>query len=458
MKTVCIRSFGCQMNKLDTGLVSSALAEAGYSQTEHLADADVVVINTCSVREHAEQRVWSHLGHLQHLKQSRPGMVVAVLGCMAQRLGGQLLEHPAVDLVCGPAQIPHMVRLCEEAMAAKGKLLDVTSAIRAKGSENPDLEAFESDHPTDDLPGQAYVRIMRGCDRFCTYCIVPYVRGPESSRPPEAILSQITALADRGIRQVTLLGQTVNSYRYSEGDRTFTLADLLEMASDVAGIEWIRFVTSYPTEEFFEPILRAMASLPKVCPYLHLPVQSGSDRILAAMNRHYTASQYLALLDKARSIVPDLAVAGDFIVGFPDETEDDFQQTVDLVRKARYKNCYIFQYSPRPGTTADRRLQDTIPPQVKQHRNASLLAIQEQISRELALGFQGKEVRVLVEGPSKKADRNPVDTKGHRQLVGRTAGDWIVVFNGPESLAGQFATVRIEQTSPLTLFGTLCSE
>jgi len=445
------------MNKLDTGLVSSALTEAGFELTDHVADADVVLINTCSVREHAEQRVWSHLGHLQHMKRSRPGLVVGVLGCMAQRLGNQLLEHPAVDLVCGPAQISQIVELCQQALTDKAKRLEVTASIRKEDSDHPDLEAFESDHGEEELPGQAYVRVMRGCNRFCTYCVVPYVRGPESSRPPAAILEQVRRLADRGVKQITLLGQTVNAYRYTAGERAFCLADLLEAVSGVEGIEWVRFVTSYPSGEFFEPILKAMARLAKVCPYLHLPAQSGSDQVLAAMNRRYTAGQYLALLDKARSIVPGVAIAGDFIVGFPGETDEDFQQTIELVRRARYRNCYIFQYSPRPGTTAERRLEDNIPPQVKQQRNAELLAVQERISGELAQAFQGQTVKVLVEGPSKKADRNPTDGQGHPQLVGRTATDWIVVFNGPASLAGQFVQVRIARTSPLTLFGTLAS-
>lgn len=453
--SVYIESFGCQMNKLDTGLVAAAMTEAGFSLTEHVKDADVVLINTCSVREHAEQRVWSHLGHLQHLKRSRPELVVAVLGCMAQRLGTQLLRHPAVDLVCGPAQIPQIVDLCRQVRAEKRKILDVTEAIRRQSSDSHDLEAFESDHSGQELPGQAYVRVMRGCNRFCTYCIVPYVRGPESSRPPAAVLDQIRRLADRGIKQVTLLGQTVNSYAYADGEKTFRLADLLEAASAIPGIEWLRFVTSFPSEQHFELILRAMAGLPKVCPYLHIPAQSGSDRILAAMNRHYTARQYLDLLDRARSCVPGVAIAGDLIVGFPGETEEDFRQTVDLIREARYKNCYIFQYSPRPGTSSDLRLKDDVPPQTKQQRNTELLAVQEKISGELARGFLGQQVTVLVEGSSKKADRNPPDGSGHPQLVGRTATDWIVVFHGPGSLAGRFAQVRIEDTSPLTLFGTL---
>ncbi|MBP8304249.1 MAG: tRNA (N6-isopentenyl adenosine(37)-C2)-methylthiotransferase MiaB [Phycisphaerae bacterium] len=444
------------MNKLDTGLVRAALAEAGLDLTDRVQDADVVLLNTCSVREHAEQRVWSHLGHLHHLRASRPGLVVGVLGCMAQRLGDQLLQHPAVDLVCGPAQIPRVADLCVQALGRREKRMEVCASIRTEACDHPGLEAFESTHASEDLPGQAYVRVMRGCDRFCSYCVVPYVRGPERSRPPGAVLDQVRRLADQGIRQVTLLGQTVNAYRYTAGDRTFGLADLLEQVSGVQGIEWIRFVTSYPSEESLDPTLRAMARLPKVCPHLHIPAQSGSDRILAAMNRRYTAAQYLALLDKARSLVPGLAVAGDFIVGFPGETDEDFHQTADLVRRARYRNCYIFQYSPRPGTQADRRLEDNVPAQAKQARNAELLAVQEQISGELAQAFQGQVVRVLVEGPSKKSGRNPRDTQGHPQLVGRTSTDWIVVFHGPASLAGQFAQVRIEEVSPLTLFGTLC--
>jgi tRNA-2-methylthio-N6-dimethylallyladenosine synthase len=284
---------------------------------------------------------------------------------------------------------------------------------------------------------------------------VPFVRGPEVCRPPTAIIEQIKKLAAAGVKQVTLLGQTVNSYKYTASEKTYCLADLLAMASDIAGIEWIRFVTSYPSEEFFGQILQAMADSPKVCRYLHIPAQSGSDKILRAMNRHYTAGQYLELLDKARAIVPDIAVAGDFIVGFPGETEEDFQATVELVRRARYKNCFIFKYSPRPGTGADKKLQDNVPTEVKKSRNIELLAVQEKISDELSRDFLGRQVRVLAEGPSKKAHLNSADSQDKPQLVSRTAEDWIVVFNAPASLAGQFAKVKITKTSPLTLFGQL---
>ncbi len=460
-RTVHIKSFGCQMNKLDTALVSSALREAGFVLTDSVKDADVVVINTCSVREHAEARVLSHLGHLKHLKRHRPGMVVAVIGCMAQRLGNALLEHDAVNLVCGPGQIPQLVRLVEDALSQNVKRLVVAEAIRDRMDSSSDaLEQFESSygHQSDadsGPPGQAFVRVMRGCDNFCTYCIVPYVRGPEQCRPPERVLRQVSKLAEKGVRQVTLLGQTVNAYRYPDGGKTSSLADLFGMVAEVEGIEWIRFVTSYPSEEFYDDILHAMASSPKVCHYLHMPAQSGSDRILRAMNRHYTAEQYLELLARARRIVPDIAIAGDFIVGFPGETEDDFRATVDLVRQARYRNCFVFKYSPRPGTTADKRHQDSVPDEVKQRRNVELLAVQEAISEQLSGEFLGRTVTVLVEGLSKKARVNPLDSQSHPQLVGRTATDSIVVFNGSPSLAGQFVDVRITATSPLTLFGDL---
>jgi tRNA-2-methylthio-N6-dimethylallyladenosine synthase len=465
------------MNKLDTALVVSSLREAGFGFTDNVKDADIVIINTCSVREHAEQRVLSHLGHLKHLKRHRPGMVVAVIGCMAQRLGSELLAHEAVNIVVGPTQIPRVAGLIADALGQSEKHLAASQEIRRPDRELLDsLEQFETSYSGwhsqtqsgdgDQPPAQAFVRVMHGCNNFCTYCVVPYVRGPEVCRPPEAIIEQVKRLAGRGIKQVTFLGQTVNAYKYTAGEKTWSLADLLEMACQVEGIEWIKFVTSYPTEQFYDDILAVMASSGKVCRYLHIPAQSGSDRILRAMNRHYTAQQYLDLLDKARAAVPDIAVAGDFIVGFPGETEEDFQATVELVRGACYKNCFVFKYSPRPGTTAEKRLEDAVPSETKQRRNVELLAVQEAISTEINNSFLHQMVRVLVEGPSKKsraADGGPTTEDGGRrtedgvcsQLVGRTSADSIVVFDGPASLAGCFADVRIVRTSALTLFGDL---
>ncbi len=448
------------MNKLDSSLLAAALTEKGWEMTDSASEADVVVINTCSVRDHAEQRVLSHLGHLQHLKKSRPHLLVAVIGCMAQRLGSRLLEHPTVDIAAGPEQLHQVPQLIQEALGDRRKHLAVTEAIRRPAGTkerlelNEELDEFERTYDSDrnHLKSQAFIRVMRGCNNFCSFCIVPYVRGPEISRPPKAILEQAQKLAAQGIRQITLLGQTINSYRYSEGGRTYTLADLLEMVSQIDELRWIRFITSHPAK-MEDSILEAMARLPKVCPYLHIPAQSGSDRILKAMHRGYTAQQYLALIEKAKAIVPNLALTGDFIVGFPGETEEDFQATVELVQKVRYKNCFIFKYSPRPGTRAQEHLEDTIPAEVKQQRNYQLLEIVNQIAEEDNRRFLRQTVEVLTEGPSKKPHLNQADGRPQPQLIGRTADDYIVVFNGPETLSGRFVKVKITKTAALTLFG-----
>jgi tRNA-2-methylthio-N6-dimethylallyladenosine synthase len=450
---VLLQTFGCQMNKLDSAIVESSLMDAGYKFVDNAKDADIVLINTCSVREHAEQRVMSHLGNLKHIKETNPHLVVGIIGCMAQRLGDELLKHPAVDIVCGPGQIAEIPRLITEALQEKKKAVAVTEKIRQISLDVQSLERFETEYSgiDTDIPAQAYVRAMHGCDKFCSYCVVPYVRGPETSRPPEAIIEQTKRLAQNGVKQITLLGQRINAYEYAAGDKTYCLADLLEMISRIDGVEWIKFVTSYPSQKYFKEIMLAMANLPKVCRYLHIPAQSGSDAILKAMNRGYTSAEYLELLDMARQIVPDIAVAGDFIVGFPGETDADFAQTVDLLKKARYKNSFIFKYSPRPGTIAEKRLEDNIPQEIKEKRNHELLKVQEEISRALAAEFTGQTVKVLVEGPSKKSHQ--VDNLP--QLIGRTSGDWIAIFNGPQTLAGQFANVKITRTTPLTLFGEL---
>ena len=446
------------MNKLDTSLAVSAMEEMGFEISEKAVDADVVLINTCSVRAHAENRVTSHLGHLKHIKKSKPNLVVAVIGCMAQRLGRQLLEHPAVDIVAGPAQLDKVPTMITETMRTRQNQIAVTNDIRRSQAEpeNQPLDDFEFTYDSDEnhIRHQAFVRVMRGCNNFCTYCVVPYVRGPEVSRPPDIIIEQIKKLADRGIKQITLLGQTIDSYEYTAGDKTYRLADLLQMASEIESVKWIRFITSHPGK-FDESILWAMAELPKVCPYLHIPAQSGSDKILKAMNRRYRASDYLELLAKAREIVADIAIAGDFIVGFPGETPQDFEATVELVKKAQYKNIFVFKYSPRPGTKAIEKLDDNVDAKTKKQRNIELLDVQNQISEKYNKRFLGKTVEVLVEGPSKKPHLNATENDNNPQLVGRTATDYIVVFNGPEKLAGQFAKVNITKTSPLTLFGQL---
>ena len=454
-RTVHIKTFGCQMNKLDSAIVEASLKDEGCQFVDSVSEADVVLLNTCSVRDHAEQRVFSHLGNLKHIKESRPDLVVGVIGCMAQRLGDELFKQSAVDIVCGPAQIAEIPRLIDEVIKEKKKAVAVTEKIRQLPPDGQALEQFETEFGVEDgeIPGQAFVRAMHGCDKFCSYCVVPYVRGPETSRKPEAIIEQAKRLAQNGVKQITLLGQRINAYEYKAGDKTYCLADLLGLISEIDGIEWIRFVTSYPSKKYFSEIMQAIVSLPKVCRYLHLPAQSGSDKILKAMNRGYTSAEYLEIIESARQIVPDISIAGDFIVGFPGETDDDFAQTVDLVKKANYKNSFIFKYSPRPGTIADNRLEDNVPLEIKNQRNIELLRVQDEISEKMAREFLGKTVKILVEGPSKKS-RQKVSTN-LPQLVGRTATDWIVVFNGPSSLSGQFADVKITKTTPLTLFGEI---
>ena len=446
------------MNKLDTSLVAAALRQAGFETTENVKDADVVLINTCSVRRHAEQRALSHLGHLKHIKKTHPELIVGVIGCMAQRLGGNLFNHDVVDIVAGPTQIPQIPGLVANAVEHGAKVLAVSEQIRTAGrdSEIDALDDFELEYDSDEnnRKSQAFVRVMRGCNNFCTYCVVPYVRGPEISRAPEAIIEQMKKLAQKGIRQITLLGQSIDSYRYTSGNETYRLAELLRMAAEVDGIRWIRFITSHP-RRFDEAILQVMAEMPKICPYLHIPAQSGSDKILKAMNRGYKAGEYIELIEKARAIVPDIAIAGDFIVGFPGETEEDFAETVRLVKKLQYKNIFVFKYSPRPGTKAEEKLADTIPLEVKKQRNTELLEIQNEIAERYNKRFINKKVEVLVEGPSKKPHLNSAEADNQPQLIGRTAADYIVVFNSLEKLAGRFTKVKITKTSPLTLFGQL---
>ncbi|MDD5135559.1 MAG: tRNA (N6-isopentenyl adenosine(37)-C2)-methylthiotransferase MiaB, partial [Phycisphaerae bacterium] len=395
---VFLQTYGCQMNKLDSNLVVNSFIQAGFTLTDSPTQADVVLVNTCSVRNHAEERVLSFLGAMKHLKKTRPEVIVAVFGCMAQRLKDDLLGHQAVNIVCGPLQIPELVNLVNGAINSEQKQKAVSDNIRSKPlpQDTEKLDDFEGayDSQEDNLPSQAFIRVMHGCDKFCSYCVVPFVRGPEVSRPPRKIIEQIKKLADAGVKQITLLGQTVNSYRYDEDGKKVSFADLLYEVSKISGIEWIKFVTCYP-KNFDESIFKAMADLPKVCRYLHIPAQSGSDRILKVMNRHYTCAEYLGLLSRAREIVPDIVIAGDFIVGFCGETEADFQKTAELVRKARYKNCFIFKYSPRPGTRADEKTADDVPAEVKKRRNIELLAVQEKVSEELNKAFVGRTEKVL---------------------------------------------------------------
>ena len=514
MKKIYLETFGCQMNVLDSELVEGQLKALGYTFTSDITAAQIVLYNTCSVRELAEQKVRSRLGRLRMRKLDEPELVIGVIGCMAERDGAGMLKRlPHVDLLCGPGELDQLPHLLENVVLTgrqQHALAGNTSrrAHTRDAAEQDGLELLDlsrSFSPTQSKY-QAYVRIVRGCDKFCTYCVVPYTRGPEVSRAPQAILAEARRLVDAGCREITLLGQTVNHYRHEEmvstaqgpAKRQTTFAELLRILHEgLPELPRLRFVTSFPAD-FGDDILHVMAASPRICRYLHIPAQSGSNRILKMMNRGYTAESYMELLARARQIVPGIAFAGDFIVGFPTESEEDYLATQRLVEAARYKNCFIFKYSARPGTVALKRFTDDVPDAAKRQRNNDLLKVQNRICHELNRALVGQCVDVLCEGPSGwKGDTDSVVAgqsaapaeaavvgaapvrggnielgarlaaalKSSRpealaangapqtvQLTGRTTADQIVVFNGPESLRGQIVPVRVRAAHAMTIF------
>lgn len=555
-RTVYLETFGCQMNELDSELVSGQLRSLGYRFSPDASAADVVLYNTCSVREHAEQKVWSRLGELAVRKLTEPGLVVGVLGCMAERDGVALIKRmPVVDILCGPGELDKLPGLLDNAVRTRASLIaDETasspaskksaSQVSLQGStsrRSATLAAAEDSlelldlsravSPTDAPTRSAYVRITRGCNKFCTYCVVPFTRGAEVHRPPQHIVDECKRLADAGVIEVTLLGQTVNHYRFEHGSavsingitqpqkgrsysgghrrdpfsgtETTTFADLLaRIHEEVPAIERLRFVTSYP-RDFGDDVLEVIRDHPRICRYLHVPGQSGSDRILKLMNRGYTVSEYTEFLDRARAYLDQpeagrpLTISGDIIVGFPTETDEDFAASVAMVRKARYKNCFIFKYSPRPGTTAFDKIPDDVPEEVKRRRNNELLAIQGDISDSLSREQVGKTLDVFVEGISRKEQKKRAgaeiaksggisltingvapgkaedhggsacaldveevfvaEPSGDVQLSGRTDGDLIVFFDAakPEDLIGRIVPVRIDRADRLSLHGVV---
>jgi tRNA-2-methylthio-N6-dimethylallyladenosine synthase len=460
-KKLYIETVGCQMNVLDSELVVASLRKQGYVLAADADEADVVLFNTCSVRQHAEDKVYSALGRLKDAKRSSPHKVIGVLGCMAQKDQQLVFQRaPYVDIVVGPGQLHQVPELIARAAAGAGPQLEV-SLGRKDGSRAEIERSHESFDPLRDpqmrpTPYQAYVRIMIGCDKFCTYCIVPSVRGPEQSRPPSEILAEARQLASEGCREITLLGQTVNSYRRREGERTWRLSDLLESLHGVEGIERIKFVTNYPNDMTGD-LLEAVRDLPKVARYLHVPAQSGSDEILRRMKRGYTVRDYLEMHAAIRAAVPDVAVTSDFIVGFCGETEADFEQTCALVRACRFKNSFIFKYSERPGTKGADLYPDDVPDEVKRRRNNDLLAIQNAISEADNQRFLGRQVEVLVEGPSKAGSKQD-EQASLVQLVGRTPCDRIVVFDGNRRQAGRIVPVTIYDANAHTLFGAVVTQ
>jgi len=453
---IYLETMGCQMNRLDSELVAGALCEAGHELVEDRSAAEVVLYNTCSVRRHAEQKVLSRLGaDAQRKNNHRPRLIVGVLGCMAQRMGEQLRrKHPHVNIVCGPGRLYALADMIDQAAAGKASVaLDPSRKESCDAEADAEMERMDLNRLPDQAGGaQAYVRVMRGCDRFCTYCIVPQVRGPERSRDPAHIVEEVRRLVDAGKTEITLLGQTVNSYRHQAGETTARFSDLLVRVAAVPCLRRLRFVTSHPVD-FTDDILEAMRDLPNVCEYVHCPAQSGSDAVLKRMNRGYTRAQYDDFVDRAREIVPGVVLAGDFIVGFPGESEADHQASAELIRRSGYKNSFIFKYSPRPGTPAAERFDDDVPADVKKRRNNELLAVQEQVGLAHHRALVGERMEILVEGISPRAGKQPgKPTPGCTQLVGRTRGDHIVVFDGPEPLIGRYVTVAVTDATSLTLF------
>jgi tRNA-2-methylthio-N6-dimethylallyladenosine synthase len=470
---IYLETMGCQMNRLDSELVASSLRAAGHDMVSDSRSADVVLFNTCSVRGQAENKVYSRLGAQGQRKASGRKVIVGVLGCLAQRQGERLLrEYPQVDLVCAPGQLESLAAMISHVSQRSQNIARLDPPRSAPRDLLADERLEHLDMSRDvgltATPSQAMVRVARGCDKFCSYCIVPFVRGAEISRDPAHILDEVRRLVDSGRTEITLLGQTVNSYRWQGGGGTVRFSDLLALLSPLAGLRRLRFVTSHPID-FGDDILQAMRDLPKVCRYLHIPAQSGSDAVLERMNRKYTREQYDQLVDRARAIVPEVVIAGDFIVGFPGETEADHAASAELIRRSGYKNSFIFKYSPRPGTAAAARMKDDVPTALKRFRNNDLLAVQSQVGLEHHQSYIGRTMELLVEGPSTRAskkgksgtDSDFADEIGlsprFSQLMGRTRGDHIVVFDGPPSLANRYMDVRIVGASALTLFGAIGS-
>ena len=459
-----IETVGCQMNMLDSELVVGALRKEGYSLTHDVREADTILFNTCSVREHAEHKIYSALGRLKYSKLSRPNQVIGVLGCMAQKDQELVFQRaPHVDMVVGTGQLAEVPRLIDAARERRERSLAV-SLDRKEGSRAEVSDSFQSYDPLREpemrpSPYQAFVRIMIGCDKFCTYCVVPMTRGPEQSRPPRDILHEVKVLADQGVKEVTLLGQTVNSYKVTQDGKLFRLSDLLETIHDVDGILRLKFVTNFP-KDMTDDLLRAVRDLPKCAQYLHVPAQSGCNEMLKRMKRGYTVEDYREMFGRIRRTLPMAAVSSDFIVGFCGETDEAHQKSLELIRECRFKNSFIFKYSPRPGTKAHELLVDDIPEDVKRQRNQEMLALQNQISAEDNAGFIGREVEVLVEGPSKSEIKrgDPSLLTGPVQLTGRTPCDRIVVFNGNPRLAGSLTSIAVEDCTPTTLIGGIVTQ
>jgi tRNA-2-methylthio-N6-dimethylallyladenosine synthase len=441
-KKVFIKTFGCQMNEYDSDKMADVLGAAeGFEKTQDPEEADLILFNTCSVREKAQEKVFSDLGRVKHLKKK--GVLIGVGGCVASQEGAEIIKRaPFVDVVFGPQTLHRLPEMLKARDRLNQPQVDISF---------PEIEKFDHLPPARVEGASAFVSIMEGCGKYCSYCVVPYTRGEEVSRPFEDVLVEVAGLADQGVKEVTLLGQNVNAYRGKMGD-TDEIADfamLIEYVAEIPGIKRIRYTTSHPNE-FTQRLIDTYAKVPKLVSHLHLPVQHGSDRILMAMKRGYTAMEYKSTIRKLRAIRPDLSMSSDFIVGFPGETEDDFQKMMKLITDVGYDSSFSFIFSPRPGTPAA-NLPDDTPHAVKLKRLQHLQAVLEENVRRISASREGTVQRILVEGPSRRPGKD-----GAAELMGRTECNRIVNFDGgPNSarLIGQMIDVRITQALPHSLRG-----
>ncbi len=436
-KKVFIKTFGCQMNEYDSGKMVDVLRAAqGFEPTDKVEEADLILFNTCSVREKAQEKVFSDLGRVKHLKKR--GALIGVGGCVASQEGQSIIERaPYVDVVFGPQTLHRLPQMLVDREVQSRSQVDISF---------PEIEKFDHLPPARVQGASAFVSVMEGCSKYCSYCVVPYTRGEEVSRPFEDVLEEVAGLVDQGVKEVTLLGQNVNAYRATMGGAG-ALADfatLLEYVAEIPGVERIRYLTSHPNE-FTPALIAAYEKIPKLVSHLHLPVQHGSDRILSAMKRGYTAMEYKSTVRKLRSIRPDIALSSDFIVGFPGETEDDFEKMMRLIDDVGFDNSFSFIFSPRPGTPAANLTDDT-PHEVKLRRLQYLQGVINDSIRRISNSRLGTVQRIVVEGHAKR-DAN--------ELMGRTECNRVVNFCGSAELIGQLVDVRITETRSFTLRGEI---
>ena len=425
---IYIETYGCQMNLADTEIVQGVLKRNGYEFTNNADQADVVLINTCAIREHAEERIYGRLGAFRAIKKHKPNLVVGILGCMAERLRTKLIEEEKiVDLIVGPDEYRRVPELIDNALIGEKGI-----AVRLSRTETyDDIEPYREDGIS------AWIAVMRGCDKFCTFCVVPFTRGRERSRPLQSIVNEVKSLSERGFKEVNLLGQNVNSYR----DGNYDFADLLAAVAKVDPAMRIRFTTSHP-QDFSDKLIYTIAEHENICNYIHLPIQSGSNRILKLMNRTYTVEHYLERIEKARQVIPNVSFSTDIIAGFPTETEEDHKMTLDVLREVRYDGAFMFKYSARERTKAY-EMGDDVPDEVKTRRLNEIIELQQKISYEINQTLIGKQVEVLVEDYSKKSNDF---------YMGRTDTNKIVILPKEGLNIGDYCIATITRANSATLF------